>query len=383
MAEDFYKTLGVEKNATQQEIKQAYRKLALKYHPDRNQGDKAAEEKFKQISEAYEVLSDEQKRARYDQFGHDAFQQGAAGGGFSGGFGGFQDPFDIFREVFGGGGGGGGAFYDFFGGGGYKQQDPNAPERGDDIRIEIEVSLKDAATGTHKTIRYNKVENCPECKGTGSKDGVARKTCPTCKGTGHVTMSRGPIRFSQPCPKCGGAGTIVENPCPKCGGNGRVKVRSEIKIDIPKGVYSGARLRKSGAGNAGYNGGSAGDLYVVIFVAENSTFERDGDDLYCDIKVKFTLAALGGNVEVDTLTEKASLKIPAGTQPSSLLRLRGKGMPSLRGGAVGDLYVRVNIEVPTKLTPEQRKKLEDFAIACGDANNQGSAGGEPFYKKFF
>ena len=389
MAEDFYKVLGVEKNATQQEIKKAYRKLALKYHPDRNQGDKSAEEKFKRVSEAYEVLSNDEKRAKYDQFGHAAFEQGGFGGG-QGGFGGFQDPFDIFREVFGGGGGGGAAFYDFFGGGqgGYSRPDANAPEDGSDIRIEIEVSLEEAATGAKKTIRYNRMETCPDCGGTGSRDGSARKTCPTCHGTGHVTMSKGPIRFSQPCPKCGGAGSVVENPCPKCGGAGRVKSRAEVKLDIPKGVYTGARLRKAGAGNAGYNGGQPGDLYVVIYVGANPRFEREGDDLYTNIRIKFTMAALGGTVEVDTLTGKASLKIPAGTQPGALLRLREQGMPSLRGGRNGDLYVRINLEVPTKMTDDQRKKLEEFAIACGDANNPGapqssSEKSEPFYKKFF
>ena len=388
MAEDFYKVLGVERNATQQEIKKAYRKLALQYHPDRNQGDKAAEEKFKQVSEAYEVLSDDEKRAKYDQFGHAAFEQGGAYSS-GGGFGGFQDPFDIFREVFGGGGGGGAAFYDFFGGGGGGyQRDANAPEQGSDIRIEIEVSLEEAARGTSKTIRYNKIENCPDCGGTGSKNGAARKTCPKCHGRGQVTMAKGPIRFSQPCPTCGGSGTVVDNPCPKCGGSGRIKVRTELKLDIPKGVYTGARLRKVGAGNAGYNGGDAGDLYVVIFVGANPRFERDGDDLYTDIRVKFTMAALGGTVEVDTLTGKAALRVPAGTQPGSLLRLKGQGMPALRGGGTGDLYVRINLEVPTKLTDEQRKKLEDFAIACGDQNNtpqesNTSGKSEPFYKKFF
>ncbi len=379
--EDYYKILGVEKNATAQEIKKAYRKLALKYHPDHNPGDKSAEEKFKQVSEAYEVLSNDEKRAKYDQFGHAAFQQGGMGGGFQGyGGGGFQDPFDIFREVF-GGGGGGAAFYDFFGGGA-REQDINAPERGSDIRIELEISLEEAAKGCSKTIRYNRMVECPDCKGSGSKDGSAgRKICSKCKGTGTVRMAQGPIRFTQPCPKCGGSGYVVENPCPKCSGTGRVKERNEVKIDIPAGVYTGARLRKVGAGNAGVNGGSYGDLYAVIFVEQNPDFERDGNDLYKAVKVKFTLAALGGQIEIDTLTGKAVLKVPAGTQPGSTLRMRGLGMPSIRGSEKGDLYVRVDVEVPKKLSEEQRKKLEEFAILCGDDNNKGTS--EPFYKKFF
>jgi len=382
--EDFYKILGVEKNASAQDIKKAYRKLALKYHPDHNPGDKSAEEKFKKVSEAYEVLSNDEKRAKYDQFGHAAFTQG---GGFSsnmgGGFGGFQDPFDIFREVFGGGGGGGAAFYDFFGGGGGRE--PDEPERGSDIRAEIELTLEEAAKGATRTIRYNRMTVCPTCSGTGSKDGKGgRKVCPRCKGSGQIRMAQGPIRFSQPCPECGGTGTVIEHPCDKCGGTGRVKERTEVKIDIPAGVYTGARLRKTGAGNAGYNGGEYGDLYVSIFVAPNEKFERDGNDLYTDIKIKFTLAALGGQVDIDTLTGKAVLKIPAGTQPNSALRMKGLGMPSLRGGDRGDLYVRVYVEVPTKLTDEQRRKLEDFAIACGDdKKNPPKQQSEPFYKKFF
>ncbi len=373
--EDLYKTLGVSKDATEQEIKKAYRKLALKYHPDRNPGNKEAEEKFKQVSSAYEILSDEKKRAMYDQYGSAAFTQGGQAGG--GGFGG-QDPFDIFREVFGGMGGGGG-FYDFFGGG---QDYSDGPERGDNIRVEIGISLEEAASGVEKTIRYNRMVNCHACGGSGTKDSSSKKTCPKCKGKGHVTIAQGPIRFSQPCPTCRGTGKINENPCPECGGEGRVRERSEVKIKIPAGVYTGSRLRKAGAGNAGYNGGEFGDLYVIIVVAPNPNFERDGDDLYSNISIKFTLAALGGSVSVSTLSGKAELKIPAGTQPGSLLRLKGQGMPSLRGGSKGDLYYRIHVEVPKKLTEEQRKKLSEFAILCGDAKPSGGTN-EPFYKKFF
>ncbi|MBP3525553.1 MAG: molecular chaperone DnaJ, partial [Opitutales bacterium] len=263
-----------------------------------------------------------------------------------------------------------------------REEDVNAPERGSDISVEIEISLEEAATGVSRTIRYNRLVECPDCRGTGSKDADGRKVCPKCGGTGRVNMAKGPIRFSQPCPTCRGSGTVMENPCPKCGGEGRIRERNEVKLDIPAGVYTGSRLRKSGAGNAGYNGGPNGDLYVVIVVAPNGRFERDDNDLYTDIMVKFTLAALGGQIEVETLTgKKAVLKIAPGTQPGTLMRLKGQGMPSLRGGGAGDLYVRVNVEVPSKLTDAQRKKLEEFAVLCGDADNKGSS--QPFYKKFF
>lgn len=383
--EDFYKVLGVEKNATAQEIKKAYRKLAMKYHPDHNPGNKEAEEKFRQVSEAFDVLSNEEKRAKYDQFGHAAFKSGMGGAAYSqGNF----DPFDIFREVFGGAGGGSSAgsssFFDFFGGMGAspRRRDANAPENGSDIRAEIEITLEDAAKGISKTIRYNRMVECPDCNGTGSKSGKGRKTCPKCRGSGQVYMSRGPISMSQPCPDCGGTGTIVEDPCPKCSGSGRIKERCEVKVDIPAGVYTGARLRKSGMGNAGLNGGSYGDLYIVIYVAENQKFAREDDDLYREIDIKFTLAALGGQIQIDTITgKKTELKIPAGTQAGALLRLKGQGMPNLRGGPQGDLYIKINIEVPKKLTDAQRKKLAEFAMLCGD--DAGTSGKEPFYKKFF
>ncbi len=388
--EDFYKILGVEKNASAQDIKKAYRKLALKYHPDRNPNDKVAEEKFREVSEAYEVLSNEEKRAKYDQFGHAAFKNGMGGAGAysQGNF----DPFDIFREVFGGGAGGGGAsFFDFFGGGGgmgSRKRDANSPENGSDIRAEIEISLEDAAKGISKTIRYNRMVECPDCKGSGSKSGKGRKTCPKCHGSGSVYMSHGPISFSQPCPECQGSGSVVEDPCPKCSGSGRIKERTEVKVDIPAGVYTGARLRKSAMGNAGVNGGSYGDLYIVIYVAPNEKFERENDDLYREIDIKFALAALGGQIEIDTITgKKTELKIPAGTQVGSLLRMKGQGMPNLRGGANGDMYIKINVEIPRKLNDAQKKKLVEFAELCGDikpddgGDNNNSK--EPFYKKFF
>lgn len=362
---DYYELLGVSKSADEQTIKKAYRKLAVQYHPDKNPGNKEAEEKFKEISEAYEVLSDKDKRATYDQYGHNAFKQGGMGNpNQQGGFGGFHDPFDIFREVFGGGGGGG--FESFFGGGRYHQEDSTGPQRGSDLRAEIGITLEEAATGIEKTIRYNRMTTCKTCNGTGAKDGSPKKTCPTCKGRGQVMSSSGFIRFSQPCPKCGGRGVVIENPCKDCGGTGLIRERTEVNVKIPAGVDTGSRLRKAGAGNAGENGGEYGDLYVVINVKEHEFFARDGSDLHCSIPIKFTLATLGGKVEVETLYGKVALKIPAGTPSGTVFRLKGSGMPHLRGGTKGDQFVRVLVEVPSKLTSEQRKKLEEFAKSCGD-----------------
>lgn len=380
MSEDYYALLGVAKDATAADIKKAYRKLAVKYHPDKNPGDKSAEEKFKEISNAYEVLSDDEKRAAYDRYGHSAFTQGGMGnaGAGSAGAGGFHDPFDVFREVFGGGGGGGmGGFESFFGGmggagGGRETVDPNAPQRGSDLRMEFEITLEEAASGVEKTIRYNRMASCSACSGLGTKDKSSKKTCPTCKGRGQVMSSSGFLRFSQPCPKCSGTGFIIEKPCEKCSGTGLERERTETTIKIPAGVYTGARLRKAGGGNAGENGGQAGDLYVVAVVKEHDVFERDDDDLRMNMPIKFTLAALGGSVEVKTLTGKASLKIPAGTQTGTVFRLKGNGMPRLRGGSKGDQYVTVHVEVPKHMNADQRKKLEDFALSCGDEKNEPS-----------
>ncbi len=387
MAEDYYELLGVSKDATAQDIKKAYRKLALKYHPDRNPGDKAAEEKFKQVSDAYQVLSDDEKRAAYDRYGPAAFEAGgmgsAAASGGMGGMGGFRDASDVFREFFGGMGGGG--FESFFGGmgGGGREAsiDPNAPQRGSDLRMELSITLEEAATGVEKTIRYSRLAACPTCGGFGTTDRSSKKACPTCKGRGQVMSSSGFVRFSQTCPKCEGRGYVIEDPCKACGGTGLVREKTETSIKIPAGVYTGSRLRKAGAGNAGENGGPAGDLYVVIDVKESDVFERDGDDLRLDMPIKFTLAALGGSIEVKTLTGKVALKIPAGTQTGTVFRLKGHGMPKLRGGSNGDEYIKVHVEVPKSLSSEQRKKLEEFALSCGDDKNEPSFFSRA--KKFF
>jgi len=374
--EDYYELLGVAKGASEEELKKAYRKKAVQYHPDKNQGNKDAEEMFKKISEAYEVLKDPQKRAAYDRYGHAAFQQGgAAPRGPGGGAGGFHDPFDIFREVFGGaggGGGGGGIFEEFFGGGGGH----DGGRDGSDLRYDLEISLEDAARGVEKEISFRKAVTCERCDGSGAEPGSKRVTCPTCRGAGQIRRSGGIITFTQTCPTCNGAGSKVEKACTACRGEGRVAKTTKLNVRIPPGVDTGSRLRSVGNGEAGASGGQAGDLYIVLAVKEHEVFERQGDDLFCEIPIKFTLATLGGTIEVPTLSGKASLKIPVGTQSATTFRLKNKGMPSLRGSSHGDQLVRVHVEVPTSLTPEQRKKLEEFALLSGDAD-------EPMSKTFF
>jgi molecular chaperone DnaJ len=369
--EDYYELLGASRDASAEEIKKAYRKKAVQYHPDKNPGNKQAEEMFKKISEAYEVLEDPEKRAADDRFGHAAFSQGAGPRPGSGGFtGGFHDPFDIFREVF---GGGGGIFEEFFGGGG---GGGDGARDGADLRYDIEISLEEAATGVEKEISFRKLAECEHCGGTGAEPGSRRVSCPTCRGAGQVTTSRGFFTVRQVCPTCHGAGTRVEKPCQVCHGEGRVNQTTKLNVRIPPGVDTGSKLRSSRNGEAGVYGGHPGDLYLVIHVKDHEIFERQGDDLFCEIPIKFTLAVLGGTIEVPTLSGKASLKIPSGTQSGTTFRLKGRGMPALRSGHRGDQLVRVHVEVPTHLTAEQRKKLEDFAIACGDAD-------EPVARSFF
>jgi molecular chaperone DnaJ len=368
--EDYYELLGVSKTASADDIKKAYRKMAMKYHPDRNPGNKEAEENFKKVSEAYEVLNDEQKRAAYDRYGHAAFQGGGAPGP-RGAAGGFHDPFDIFREVF--GGAGAGIFDEFFGGGG---GGAGGAQRGADLRYDMEISLEEAAAGVEKEVSFRKPVPCTECHGSGAEPGSKATRCPTCGGSGQVTTSRGFFTFRQTCPTCEGAGTRVDRPCRTCGGQGRVNATTKIKVRVPPGVDTGSKLRSAGNGEAGAHGGTAGDLYIVIHVADHDVFERQGDDLFVEIPIKFTLAALGGTIQVPTLTGKATLKIQPGTQSGTTFRLRGKGMPNLRGGYQGDQLVRVHVEVPTSMNAEQRKKLEEFSILSGDAD-------EPVSKTFF
>jgi molecular chaperone DnaJ len=370
---DYYEILEVSRTASGDEIKRSYRKLAVKFHPDKNPGDHAAEEKFKELGEAYDVLSDGEKRSAYDRFGHAAFAQGTAGP--RGGAGGFHDPFDIFREVFGSSGGGGGIFEQFFGGGG-QRADREGKQRGSDLRYDMQIGLEEAAFGCDKEIEVSKLEGCTACSGTGAEQGSRAVTCPACGGRGQVISSRGFFQVSQTCGRCRGTGTVIERPCRKCGGEGRAEMTSRIKLKIPAGIEDGSRLRSSRNGEAGIRGGPPGDLYVVIHIKEHEVFEREGDSLYCEVPISFTTAALGGEVEVPTLEGRAHLKIPAGTQGATVFKLRGKGIPTLNSSQRGDLMVRVLVEVPTKLNGEQRRKLEEFAGLMGDDNT-------PLHKSFF
>ena len=380
--EDYYELLGVPKGASEEELKKAYRKKAVQYHPDKNPGNKEAEEKFKKVSQAYEVLKDPEKRAAYDRYGHAAFE-GMGGGaprGPGGMGGGFHDPFDIFREVFGQQGGmGGGIFEEMFGGGGRS----GGGQDGADLRYDLEITLEDAARGAEREISFRKHVTCERCDGSGAEPGSKRVTCPSCRGAGQVRRSGGIITFTQTCPTCGGSGSKIEKPCSACQGEGRVLKTTKLNVRIPPGVDNGSRLRSAGNGEAGVGGGATGDLYIVISVKEHELFERQGDDLFCEIPIKFTLATLGGTIEVPTLFGKASLKIPVGTQSGTTFRLRDKGMPSLRGGRQGDQLVRVHVEVPQSLTPEQRKILEDFARVSGDASEPTSKSFFEKAKKFF
>jgi len=364
---DYYEVLGIGRNASDEEVKRAYRKLAVKFHPDKNPDDPHAEEKFKELGEAYDVLMDPEKRAAYDRFGHAAFAPGGIGFG-----GGFHDPFDIFREVF-GGGFGGGIFETFFGGAGTRTEDRH---RGSDLRYDMEITLEEAAFGVQKEIEIEKLGICDKCDGTGAEPGSRAVTCPTCRGRGQVISSRGFFQVSQTCPRCRGAGEIIEKPCPQCRGEGRVEKRSRVTLKIPAGIREGSRLRSSSNGEAGIRGGPPGDLYVVIHIKEHKVFQRDGDSLYCEVPIPFSVAALGGEVDIQTLDGKAHLKVPAGTQSGQMFKLRGKGISNIDGRSRGDLLARLIVEVPSRLNAEQRRKLEEFAALCGDDNT-------PLRKSFF
>jgi molecular chaperone DnaJ len=364
--QDYYELLGVSREASADELKKAYRKLAVQFHPDKNPGDPAAEERFKEISEAYEVLSDPDKRAAYDRFGH-------AGVSNAGGMGGMHDPFEVFRQVF-GGMGGGGIFDQIFGG--ENRRESGGRSRGADLRYDLEITLEDALRGVEKEIELLKPETCEKCDGSGAEEGSRPTTCPTCRGQGQVISTRGFFQVQQTCPRCRGAGQTIDKPCTNCRGEGRMEKRSRIKLRIPAGIEEGSRLRSSGNGEAGFRGGSNGDLYVVIHIKQHAVFERDGVDLYCEVPVSFTTAALGGELEVPTLDGKASVKIPSGTQGATIFKLRGKGMPELQGRGTGDLLVRILVEVPTKLNAEQRQKLQEFAELTRDEN-------QPLHKRFF
>lgn len=349
---DFYTILGVNRDASEDEIKKAYRKLAMKHHPDRNPDDKHAEEKFKEAKGAYEILSDSRKRAAYDQFGHAGvdpsmgFGAGAAGARGGEGFGGFADAFgDIFGEIFGqqrGRGGGSGMY------------------RGSDLRYNLELSLEEAARGAEIKIRIPTLDECGTCHGSGAKPGTQPKTCPTCHGRGEVRVSQGFFSIQQTCPQCHGTGKIVPEPCPDCHGAGRIKKHKTLSVKIPAGVDQDDRIRLSGEGEAGVNGGPTGDLYVVIGLKPHPVFQREGADLHCEMPISFATAALGGEIEIPTLDGHAKLKVPAETQTGQVFRLKNKGIRPVRGSVTGDLYCHVSLETPVKLTSKQKELLREF-----------------------
>jgi molecular chaperone DnaJ len=372
---DYYEVLGVSRDASDDEIKKAYRKLAVKYHPDKNPGDKAAEGKFKELGEAYEALSEPQKRAAYDQFGHSAFDPRARAGG---GRGGFHDPFEIFREVF--GGGAGGIFDELFGA---ERRDPSGPQRGADLRYDLEIAFEEAVLGCEKEISLNKLDACAQCDGSGAEAGSGTRSCATCGGRGQVVSSRGIFSVAQTCPRCEGAGRVIEKPCRACGGAGRRERTSKITLRIPAGVDTGSRLRSAGNGESGLRGGPPGNLYVVLHVRPHSMFQREGDDLLCEVPISFVQAALGTELEVPTLAGRALIRVPAGTQSSTLFRLRGKGVKNVQGHGTGDLHVRVHVEVPGHLNASQRAKLMEFAELCDESVNPRSKSFLEKAKEFF
>lgn len=364
MAErDYYEVLGVSKTATQDEIRKAYRRLAGKYHPDRNADDKeTAEEKFKEVQKAYEVLSDEEKKAAYDRFGHAGVngQAGGFGGGGQGGFGGFED-------IFGGNGGFSDIFGDFFGGGrgGGASSGPRA-YRGDDIGYQLDITLEEAVFGTTTRITVPTTVHCHYCNGTGAAEGSEPVTCPTCHGAGQVRVSQGFFSVQQTCPDCHGRGKKITNPCKHCHGTGNVKKNKTLEVKVPAGVDTGDRIRLSGEGEAGENGGPNGDLYVQIRVKKHAIFTRENENLYCEVPVSFTTAALGGEIEVPTLDGRVNLKIPAETQTDRTFRLRGKGVKPVRGGIQGDLYCTIKVETPVKLSSDQKEMLRKFGETLGE-----------------
>ena len=372
---DFYEVLGVAKNASEDEIKKAYRKLAMKYHPDRNQGKegkgaKEAEDKFKEVKEAYEILTDAQKRAAYDRFGHAGVDPSAAAGagGFRGGegFGNFADAFgDIFGDIFGGAAGarGGGRASAY---------------RGADLRYNMEITLEQAAKGFNTDIRVPSWDSCETCKGSGAKPGTSAKTCSTCGGAGAVRITQGFFSIQQTCPTCHGSGKVIAEPCAACHGEGRVKKSKVLEVNIPAGIDEGQRIRLSGKGEPGLNGGPPGDLYVELRLKKHDVFQRDGDDLHCEVPVSIVTAALGGEIEVTTLTDKVTITIPEGTQSGKTFRLRGKGIKGVRSSYPGDLYCHVSVETPVRLTDKQKKLLREFESSL----NEGGAKHSPQSKSF-
>ena len=353
---DYYEVLGVGKDTDDKDIKKAYRRVAMKYHPDRNPDDPDADEKFKEATEAYDVLMDAEKRAAYDRFGHAGVDPSMGGGGFGGGGGNFSDIFgDVFGDIFGGGGRGRGG-----------------PQRGSDLRYTLDISLEDAVKGTTVEIRVPSLSACEKCDGSGAKKGSTAATCGTCGGAGQVRMQQGLFQVQQTCPTCRGRGKTITDPCNACHGQGRVEKTRTLSVKVPPGVDTGDRIRLSGEGEAGPDGGPPGDLFVQMSVRQHNIFERDGKNLYCEVPITFVAAALGGELEVPTLDGRVKLKIPAETQTGKLFRLRGKGVKPVRGGSVGDLLCRAVVETPVKLNKQQKALLEQFQESLGEGGHAQS-----------
>lgn len=368
---DYYEVLGVDKSSDEQTIKKAYRKLAKQYHPDVNPGNPEAEAKFKEINEAYEVLSDSDKKARYDQYGHAGVDPNMGGGGFGdfGGFGGFD-----FGDIFG----------SFFGGGGQTSSRRNMPQQGEDLRAHITISFEEAAFGCKKEISYNRVELCDECSGSGAQKGTSAETCHTCGGSGQVRVTQrtplGMFQTTKTCDACGGKGKTIKSPCTNCRGTGYVRIKKTLEVTIPAGIDDGQRIALQNQGNAGRNGGGYGDLYVTVSVRPHPIFERDGYNIYCDVPVTFVEAALGAEIDIPTLEGKVKYTIPEGTQTDTRFTLRGKGIQNIRSKNKGDLIFRVIVEVPKGLTGAQKTALKNFAEVCGNSNYSKK---ESFMKKIF
>jgi molecular chaperone DnaJ len=359
---DYYELLGTSRTASADEIKKAYRKLAMKYHPDRNPGDKKAEAKFKEVSEAYEILSDAQKRQQYDQYGHDGLKAAFGPGGFdfSRDFTHVDDLQDILGSIFGGGGGGGGIFGDILGG---RRRSQGGPQRGSDLRFDLEVDLEEAAFGSEREITLPMTDECVACHGNGVAPGSRKESCRHCGGRGDIVAGGGFFQVRQACPVCGGTGEVVTDPCRECQGAGRIKARKRLTLRIPKGVETGSRLRLTGKGEGGARGGPAGDLYVVIHVAQHELYERRGDDLYCEMPIALEIAVMGGEIEVPTLDGYAKVHVESGTETGKVLRLRGKGVTNIDGHNRGDLHLRLIPEIPSYLNSRQKKALKEFTDA--------------------
>lgn len=356
---DYYRLLGVERSATDEEIKKAYRKLAHQYHPDKHKGDKENEEKFKQVNEAYQVLKDPAKRAQYDRFGR--VGPGGAGPGYGEtGFG--ADFQDLFSEV----------FHDFFGGGARRP----APERGADLRYDIELGFEEAAFGTEKVVKVPRTINCEECRGTGARAGTSPVTCTSCGGRGQVSFQQGFLSIARTCTTCRGTGSVIKDPCVSCGGGGRTRSERSLTVKVPPGVDTGSRLRLSGEGDFGERGGPPGDLYIYLSVKPHQIFMRENDDIICEVPISFTQAALGAEIDVPSLDGQVKLKVPQGTQSGKVFRLKGKGIASVRTGRRGDEQVHIKVETPTKLTKRQKELLNEFADISGEETT-------PLRKNFF